>query len=137
MARKAQAKEDYMWELNFPFPYDDILFEEIYTLFLEVSEKKDKDGIRRCRKNLREMLNTDDYEYMVWQEWKEGLARYIENQIRRKLDLEENHSSTSRPFNRVTFYEGGAGYIDFLMVEDKTLSDDIESLFLRMLKTTF
>ena len=134
VARQAQEADDYMWELNHPFPYEDSDFSEIYAIFLDAAAEGNRDSVLRCRTFLKETLNTPDYEYMVWEEWKEGFARLIENRIRKKLELEENHGGTDLPYNRVTFYEGGARYISVLFEEDKDLEKDIEALFYRMLK---
>ena len=134
VALKAQAANDYMWELNHPFPYEDSDFSEIYSIFLEAAQEGTLEKIIRCRSFLKETLNTPDYEYMVWEEWKEGFARLIENRIRKKLQLEENHGGIDPPFNRVTFYEGGALYISLLFDTDKSLEKDIEELFFRMLR---
>lgn len=134
VARQAQEAGDYMWELNHPFPYEDSDFSEIYAIFLEATAEGDTDSVLRCRTFLKETLNTPDYEYMVWEEWKEGFARLIENRIRKKLELEENHGGTGQPYNRVTFYEGGARFISVLFNEDKDLEEDIEELFFRMLR---
>ncbi len=87
----------------------------------------------RCRVFLKETLNTHDYEYLVWQEWKEGFARLIENRIRKKLGLEENHGGIEKSFTRVTFYEGGALYISVLIKKEKGLEKDIKKLFRQML----
>jgi hypothetical protein len=134
VALKAQAANDYMWELNHPFPYEDSDFSEIYSIFLEAAQEGTLEKVIRCRSFLKETLNTPDYEYMVWEEWKEGFARLIENRIRKKLQLEENHGGIDPPFNRVTFYEGGALYISLLFDTDKSLEKDIEELFFRMLR---
>jgi hypothetical protein len=134
VAREAQAKQDFMWELNHPFPYEDSVFAEVYTIFLKAASEKDLEGVSRCRTYLKETLNAPDYEYMVWQEWKEGFARLIENKIRKKFDLEENHGGTDQPFSRVTFYEGGSLYIENLFYKDKTLKKDVEKLFDMMLR---
>lgn len=134
VAQQAQAANDYMWELNFPFPYEDSDFSEIYSLFLAAASEGEADKVLRCRTFLREVLNTPDYEYMVWEEWKEGFARLIENRIKKKLELEENHGGIDPPYNRVTFYEGGARYISILFEKDNSLEKDIEALFFRMLR---
>ncbi|MGD8540085.1 MAG: hypothetical protein PVI66_15340 [Candidatus Aminicenantes bacterium] len=134
VARQAQEAGDYMWELDHPFPYEDSDFSEIYAIFLEAAAEGDANTVFRCRTFLKETLNTPDYEYMVWEEWKEGFARLIENKIRKKLELKENHGGIGPPYNRVTFYEGGARYISILLKEDKDLQEDIEALFHRMLK---
>ncbi|MGB3863722.1 MAG: hypothetical protein WBE11_09550 [Candidatus Aminicenantaceae bacterium] len=134
VAQQAQAANDYMWELNFPFPYEDSDFSEIYSLFLAAASEGEADKVLRCRTFLREVLNTPDYEYMVWEEWKEGFSRLIENRIKKKLELEENHGGIDPPYNRVTFYEGGARYISILFEKDNSLEKDIEALFFRMLR---
>jgi hypothetical protein len=133
VAQRAQSESDFMWELNHPFPYEDVEFVEVYSLFLEAAGAGDAAGVARCRAFLREMLNALDYEYMVWQEWKEGFARLIENRLRDKLELTPNRGSGSLPFNRVTFYEGGELYISLLFKQDEGLEDDLEILFQRML----
>jgi hypothetical protein len=132
IAQEAEAAGDYMWELEHPFPYSDRQFEEIYGLFLERAAAGDRDAVSRCRAFLKEVLNSQDYEYMVWQEWKEGFARYIENKLRRKLELEERQGPLSPPFDRVTFYTGGALFISLLVDEEKSLEEDIEALFQRL-----
>ncbi len=134
VARQAQQAGDPMWELDYPFPYEDSDFSEIYAIFLEAAAEGDANTVLRCRTFLKETLNTPDYEYMVWEEWKEGFARLIENRIRKELELKENHGGIDPPYNRVTFYEGGARYISILLSEDEDLQEDIEALFHRMLK---
>jgi hypothetical protein len=132
VARKAQAEDDFMWELNHPFPYEDEPFQEIYGIFLERAAAEDRPAVARCRSFLKEVLNLEDYEYMVWQEWKEGFARFLENKVRVRLGLDELHSPDTPPFDRVTFYEGGARWIALLVGEDAELMEDIEALFQRM-----
>lgn len=132
VAQRAQEAGDIMWELNYPFPYGDSDFSEIYAIFLAAAREGDLDKVNRCRSFIKEVLNTPDYEYMIWEEWKEGFARLIENRIRKRLELEENHGGTEQPYNRVTFYEGGALYISVLFKNDKSLETDIEALFNRM-----
>jgi hypothetical protein len=134
VAREAESNSDYMWELAHPFPYKNDSFTEIYTLFLETAASQDNAGVSRCRAFLREVLNVQDFEYMLWVEWKEGFARYIENKVLRKLELEPRRGKDQPPFDRVTFYEGGARYIAMLIQEDKNLEKDLESLFQRMLR---
>lgn len=133
VAQKAMQEKRYSWELDHPFPYEDKTVAEIYSLILNAAAEKDIGTVTRCCKSLREILNRDDYEYMVWQEWKEGFARYIENLIRQKFQLEENHGGADPPFNRVSFYEGGSRIISLLLEEDKGLKDDLEGLFEKLL----
>ncbi len=112
-----------------------IFHEFIHCAQMENGEPELKNELRvaRCRSFLRELLNALDYEYMVWQEWKEGFARLIENRLRNKLELAENRGGIDLPFNRVTFYEGGERYISLLFGQNKELEKDIETLFRHML----
>jgi hypothetical protein len=88
--------------------------------------------MQASRRRLRETLDPDDWEYMVWQEWKEGLARYIENRIRDRLKLQGNPGGQEPPFERVTFYEGGSRLIAALGRREPGLLQDIEALFHRL-----
>jgi ADP-ribose pyrophosphatase YjhB (NUDIX family) len=132
VARQAQAANDFMWEINYPFPYDAPDFVETYAAILEAATHGQHNTIRNCRAQLRAYLRTEDFEYMVWQEWKEGLARYIENRIKQRLNLPENRGGAEPPFSRVTFYEGGAR----LIATRPELAADIEALFQWIKKPT-
>ncbi len=130
VARRAQAAGDHMWELDHPFPYAAADFVRLYEAFLTTGTLEEAEGVRR---QLRGVLEGQDHEYMVWQEWKEGFARFIENRICRRLGLPENHGGRARPFSRVAFYAGGAHYIGLLGAQDAGLIVQIERLFERML----
>lgn len=129
IARQAQDAGDFMWEINHPFPYAAPDFVQCYAAFLEAHDLSEVEGIRQ---QLRGILKPHDYEYMVWQEWKEGFARFIENQIKHRLGLPENHGGRAQPFDRVVFYEGGAHYIGQLGLQIPDLAVQIEALFERM-----
>lgn len=129
VARQAQEVNDYMWEINHPFPYAAPEFVQLYQSFLNEHTLSE---IKSIRQQLRSILKQHDYEYMVWQEWKEGFARFIENRIRRRLGLPENHAGKELPFHRVTFYEGGAHFIEVLEKHSPELLLDIELLFEHM-----
>lgn len=81
------------------------------------------------------LISKGDFEHLVWQEWKEGLARL--NRIRRRLGLEENHGGQDQPFERVVFCAGGARLIEFLEMQAPQLLVDIEKLVYRMLSGSF
>ncbi|MCD4846952.1 MAG: hypothetical protein K8R76_02030 [Candidatus Aegiribacteria sp.] len=129
IARRAQVENDHMWEINYPFPYDSPDFRDLYALFLDELDNGRKGNVSETRLRLKQILKKNDYEYMVWQEWKEGFARFIENLIRNRLDLAENHGGYRKPYDRVLFYEGGAGYIGFLGLREPRLLVEIEKLF--------
>jgi hypothetical protein len=81
-----------MWMLNYPFPYD---WHEMQELFAHLShslanalEAKSKTdffaGLTTYLKQRHEVENTlspDDYRYLSFQMWQEGIARYTEYHI--------------------------------------------------------
>jgi hypothetical protein len=82
-----------MWMLNYAFPYDsaDIVRQVslLSRLLAETIEsgKADFDSklaaYLQARRQLEKMLNPDDYKYLSFQLWKEGIARYTEYQVAR------------------------------------------------------
>lgn len=132
--KRAMEKQNWSWELNHEFPYTDKKFIGLYTTFMKSMEEGDTAGVKKCRSALEKLLNKTDYEYLVWQEWKEGFARYIENKIRMKIGLKENDSGRDMPFNRITFYAGGESFIQSLISERPDLNTSIEELFAVMMK---
>jgi len=118
-----------MWELQHPFPYTDPAFERTYRRLLQALDSGDKPAVRESRSVLRRILPEIDYEYMVWQEWKEGLARFLENRIRVRLGLAENNNGLEGSFSRVSFYAGGEKMIRFLATRDANVPRDIEKTF--------
>jgi hypothetical protein len=70
---------------------------------------------------------------MIWQEWKEGYARYIENLIRERLGVNKNSKVLTAPFDRVCFYEIGSRYIEIMIKNDRGLKGNLEALFYNMM----
>ena len=131
IARQAMAAGDYMWELEYPFPYDHPDFVTAYTTLFSAVESADLAGIIPSRSRLT-TLPPDALEYLHWQEWKEGFARFIENRLRQALNLPINHYGRQQPYHRISLYEGGAVWIDFLVRREPALLLDLEALFQRM-----
>ena len=132
IARIAATNNDYSWELNHPFPYQDTVFVAEYTSFLDALSRNDHEDIKEYRIRLKRDLKQVDFEYMVWQEWKEGFARLIENKIRSKYGLAPNEYGIDKPYLRITFYYGGAKFIDYLAHVENDLFYDVELLFNRL-----
>jgi hypothetical protein len=126
VAQEAMEKQDYMWEIKYPFPYED----EIFMYWT----KKLNEGydIVKYHKELYSKLKQNDFEYMVWQEWKEGYARYIENLVREKLNLKKNTNILVPPFDRTCFYEIGSRYIEKLVNDNTNKTVDLEKMFTKM-----
>jgi hypothetical protein len=127
--RRAMEKKDFMWELQHPFPYSDPIIQRAYERLLRALDSGREVEVLESRAELRRTLPEVDYEYMVWQEWKEGLARYIENRIRLLLGLDKNRGGRQEDLNRISFYAGGEGIIHFLANRDEKVPLDIEKTF--------
>ncbi len=129
IAKIAKEKKDFMWEINHPFPYEDKVFIN-ETSKLEFVDKKlqykDMVDYHRVMKN---HLNQIDFEYMVWQEFKEGFARYIENLIREKLQVKLNSNKLEKPFSRVIFYELGSRSISAILKENPEVKGNIKCIY--------
>ncbi|MBD3270282.1 hypothetical protein GF376_02040 [Candidatus Peregrinibacteria bacterium] len=102
--QKAVQANDYMWELNHQFPYSNLLFR---SLIENVSGWSAADTSAILVK-LKSELSQMDYEYMIWQIWKEGFARFTENIIRRSDSLPENvaGNNSSKPDRQSLYYVG-------------------------------
>ena len=83
-------------------------------------------------KTLKDVLNRKDFEYLIWQEWKEGYARYIENLIRDKIGLDKNSTRLSDRFNRTCFYEIGSRYISEIIENNFKLTNDLKGIYREM-----
>lgn len=121
-----------MWEIEHPFPYDNHEFISETTQLNNHFKNRDYEQVLKYHKKFAEELNIVDYEYMIWQQWKEGFARYIENLIRANLNLKLNTAELEKPFSRVTFYELGSKHIELLVERDSKLKENIKELFFKM-----
>jgi hypothetical protein len=129
IAQAAAAARDYSWEINHRFPYNDTVFVEAYSRFLRALGDRDARALLVSGRDLKHRLAQDDYEYMVWVEWKEGFARYIENKIRVRYHLAPNLAGRDQPFDRVTFYYGGERFITYLAAQHGGIFPDARDLF--------
>ncbi|MDA3884830.1 MAG: hypothetical protein PF638_04475, partial [Candidatus Delongbacteria bacterium] len=82
----SQAK-DGMWEINHEFPYEDKTIIALFEKYFNELTKKNIENAKKYKKEIANNLSDMDYEYMIWQEWKEGYARYIENRILELMNL--------------------------------------------------
>lgn len=127
--KQAMEKRDRMWELNYPFPYTKKEFAEAYASLLSTMMHNDLEAAKEIRKNLRLFLSKEEYSYMLWVEWKEGFARWVENKVRNKFKIKENHAGGIKPFDRVTFYKGGSQLIELIFNSNPQVVQDLEKLY--------
>jgi hypothetical protein len=132
IARHAQEQGNFMWEIEHPFPYAAANFIEPYQAFLDALKSEDHKAVLSSRKLLKAYLGLHDFEYMVWQEWKEGFARWVENLVKRQIGMPENKGGINPPFSRVSFYAGGEAFIHYLSRREPSLVKDLPSLFNRL-----
>lgn len=132
IAQQAKEKGDGMWEIQHPFPYTAESFVKPYASFLKAVDGENEQEIHLNRKRLKTYLGLHDYEYMVWQEWKEGFARWVENSLQKHLGLPQKKGGLQKPYSRVLFYVGGAAYIDYLSKRMPDVVNDLPTLFKTM-----
>lgn len=130
--RESREGNNFMWEITHPFPYGNSVFIEKTMELESYFSVRDYSRVLNYHKEIRGYLNEIDFEYMIWQEWKEGFARYIENLIRDRLGINRNTKELQIPFNRVCFYEIGSKYIDVLLDINIDLRGNIKDLYFRM-----
>lgn len=78
--------ETGMWQLNYPFPYDDATVGARFTAYKDALEQALSSGgdpgevlgYEEARMALRAALSEADYRYLSFQLWQEGVARYTE-----------------------------------------------------------
>ncbi len=81
-----------MWMLNYQFPYDSSEVNKRFTflcqLLYDALITQERDGFNlkalkylRAWQGFREMISSDDYKYISFQLWQEGVARYTEYKI--------------------------------------------------------
>lgn len=132
ITRASALSHNYSWEINHPFPYQDPEFVSGYAAYLGALATHDTGTVLPARRWLKQHLPLIDYEYMVWVEWKEGFARFIENEVRSHFGLEANRAGKDQPYDRVAFYFGGEEFIRFLTGTGHRAAIDVEELFRRM-----
>ena len=130
----AIEKQDYSWEITHPFPYDDSVFINYYDEYKQALKTSDIKSAKQLRAEIKDYLEPNDYEYMLWEEWKEGLARYVENKIRQRMGLELNNYGNEEPYDRVAFYFSGELLIIQLAKTDLQLPNDMGGLYAEMKK---
>ncbi|MCK5842837.1 MAG: hypothetical protein KAH31_11745 [Candidatus Sabulitectum sp.] len=124
--QQAIIAQDYMWEIDHPFPYEN----PDYLKLLQNISVYDLDQIMDAMSMLSKKLESFDYEYMIWQIWKEGFARYIENQILRMNAMEENNNgSDPESPDRISLYFIGHKFWTQLKLRNPSLIYDIEKVF--------
>jgi hypothetical protein len=87
----ARGDETGMWMLNYAFPYDKKEVQEQFSalskLLVEAVNATGRERAAKlaaylqARRQFRQTLNPDDYKYLSFQFWQEGIARYTEYRV--------------------------------------------------------
>lgn len=118
-----------MWEINHPFPYEEDFFVNAFGQIENAVKINDPTKIVEVFQSLKSRLKQIDYEYLIWQMWKEGFARFVENCIREKYQLSKNTYGSQLPYNRISLYYLGDLLISHLNKRNKRVVEDIEELY--------
>jgi hypothetical protein len=132
--KEAMKMKDYSWEIMYPFPYDNPVFINYYNRYKEALESDNLAAAKKLRSEIKEYLDPNDYEYMLWEEWKEGFARYVENKVRDKMGVKLNNYGSDEPYDRVAFYYSGELLISKIAGSDPQLPGDMGRLYEAMEK---
>lgn len=133
--QKSREEGNYMWELTYEFPYEDESFVNLTSNYELLYANKDLAGIKNHYHQLKASLDELSCEYMFWEQWGEGHARYVENLIRAYFKLEKDSTAIEPPYGRGVFYEMGSRYIELLVQTDKSLVSNITELYRQMSQT--
>ncbi len=123
--QKALRANDHIWELDYGFPYDNRLFCGLIRQVAKWNAAEISAHLLKMCKELKDL----DYEYMVWQIWKEGFARFIENIIRRKNGLLETFygSSVEEPGRHSHYYIGDFVWRRLRQIDERLIENIGES----------
>ncbi len=130
--REATAKQNWMWELNYGFPYNNKQVAKTYLAMIKAADKGNPERVRTLRRELQALISEQDWEYLTWQEFKEGTARYLENELNTKYGYKKSASSHKKPLNRVIFYEGGEKMIRLLAKDNPELPNNLPQLWIAL-----
>jgi hypothetical protein len=128
----AMQNKDFSWEIMHAFPYDDSVFVNLYDSYKNALEENFVEKAKEFRSRIKSHLSGIDFEYMLWEEWKEGLARFIENKIRKELGIERNDYGKDAPYDRVAFYYSGELLIKKFAEINPELPEDIKLTYEKM-----
>ncbi len=119
--RNAMEIGDNMWEINHPFPY----LNPSFVSLIKKSSGYNQQEFMAVLSDLKQNIDILDYEFMIWQMWKEGFARFIENKIRKNNNLKFNTNGSDHTIpERASLYFTGERF--WQLQPD---GSDIESAF--------
>ena len=113
----SRGDESGMWMLNYAFPYDRAEVQEQFVttskLLVAALRSPKRERAKRmadylaAREKFRQLVSEDDYKYLAFQFWKEGIARYTEFRI---ADLAAKGYRPTREFRALKDYRTFADF---------------------------
>lgn len=118
----SRGDQSGMWMLNYAFPYQSL---SVRVRFAELTQRLDSaiaaesperraalwNAVQSARAPLRSELAPDDYRYLAFQMWQEGVARYTELQVARWAAKNYEPSAAFRALPDFTTYAAAADRI--------------------------
>lgn len=86
-----EARKESMWEIQYGMDYENL---QLRKLVYDLGRGAKRGVLDQLKRLLRELGDTDQ-QYFLWQVWKEGFARYVENRVRSVLHVRENTEGRS------------------------------------------
>lgn len=100
------------WEIKYEFNFYNKEFSENYLKAIKAMRDEDLQKSLYFRKKSFEKLTNEDIRYIIFNEWKEGLARFYENKIRKLFKITINHYYKDIELDATIFYEYGSLYFE-------------------------
>jgi hypothetical protein len=106
-----------MWMLNYPFPYDDPsvgqafrdMCDDLYEAVAGAGSREERvAAYRASSRRFRDLLSDDDYRYYAFQLWQEGIARYTEYKLARRVAVAYQPTTEFESLPDVTPFEDDA-----------------------------
>ena len=116
-----------MWMLNYPFPYETAevsqQFSVLARLLIEAMQAKTPlsstlASYLEARDALKKMLSADEYKYMSFQLWKEGISRYTEDRVAHWATTKYQPSPEFKKLNDFTTFGKAAEEVRNLMMRE-------------------
>jgi hypothetical protein len=108
----AHGDQSGMWMLNFPFPYDSAVVQARYATFAgSLAQRAAPDAVAsaiRARTALQAALSAEQYRYLAFQLWQEGVARYTELAVARRAAAGGEPAAAFRALPDYTTYAAEA-----------------------------
>jgi hypothetical protein len=111
----AHGDQSGMWMLNYAFPYQRVEVQEQFAAIskllaaaIEAPKRERAEKVRgylAARREFQGLLAPDDYKYLSFQFWKEGIARYTEYRL---AELAAAHYRVSKEFRALPDYQSFA-----------------------------